>query len=691
VITGATIKTLIVDDDEDDLFLIQDVLRGVETMHYEIMATSSPQRAMESLAKDDFDIIFCDYRMGALTGVDFIKNVRGAGIDTPIILLTGMSDQHVDDAALEAGSSDFISKTAITPDALNRSVRYALAHSTRQKLLQSILKNTRSGIAVINTDGRESLFNSQLETFARLAYGSGIDAKQRLIQTALRCQVKDLVIGDVVFESHVTNLPDNGTLLTIHDVTDRVRDYREKALAEERIRTIAMQDALTGLPNRMAFNSYLDRSLIAARVDGSNVAVLLFDFNRFKEVNDMFGHAAGDYILRNAAEAMRVTLSNDEFCARLGGDEFVLIQKNSDPDSAHELASRVVETLCMSLKWEEKTIDASITVGVALFPLHGGSRKELLANADLAMYRGKSEINRSICVFDAGMDQFIRDRRALALELRRAIQDDGLSLALQPQFETGTGLLAGFESLLRWYSPTRGSVSPTEFISVAEENGLIVEIDRWVINRACKLLKLHPWLPRLAVNVSAKAICLSDLVADIKSAMVENGVSPQRLEIEITETALIHDLNRALHNLRQIKALGITVAMDDFGIGYSSLSMLSSFPFDRIKIDGSFIQQVGNNDRAGAIFKAVVGLGSALKVPVLAEGVESDAQLQFALLAGCQELQGFYFGRPLPQVDLPAMHFELAGMMNIDAFKLWQERRLAPAEQLTSVVDLALA
>ena len=691
MITGATIKTLIVDDDEDDLFLIQDALRGVETMHYEIMATSSPQRAMESLAKDDFDIIFCDYRMGALTGVDFIKNIRGAGIDTPIILLTGMSDQHVDDAALEAGSSDFISKTAITPDALNRSVRYALAHSTRQKLLQSILKNTRSGIAVINTDGRESLFNSQLETFARLAYGNGIDAKQRLIQTALKSQVKDLVIGDVVFESHITNLPDNGTLLTIHDVTDRVRDYREKALAEERIRTIAMQDALTGLPNRMAFNSYLDRSLIAARVDGSNVAVLLFDFNRFKEVNDMFGHAAGDYILRSAAEAMRVTLSNDEFCARLGGDEFVLIQKNSDPDSAHELASRVVETLCMSLKWEEKTIDASITVGVALFPLHGGSRKELLANADLAMYRGKSEINRSICVFDAGMDQFVRDRRALALELRRAIQDDELSLALQPQFETGTGLLAGFEALLRWYSPKRGSVSPTEFISVAEENGLIIEIDRWVINRACKLLKLYPWLPRLAVNVSAKAICLSDLVADIKSAMVENGVSPKRLEIEITETALIHDLNRALHNLRQIKALGITVAMDDFGIGYSSLSMLSSFPFDRIKIDGSFIQQVGNNDRAGAIFKAVVGLGSALKVPVLAEGVESNAQLQFALLAGCQELQGFYFGRPLPQIDLPAMHFELAGMMNIDAFKLWQDRRLAPAEQLASVADLALA
>ena len=479
----------------------------------------------------------------------------------------------------------------------------------------------------------------------------------------------------MVFESHVTKLPDGASLLTLHDVTGRVNDLREKALAEERIRAIAMKDTLTGLPNRMAFNNNLDESLISARVEGSELAVLLFDFNRFKEVNDIFGHAAGDHILRHAADCMRKTLTEGEFCARLGGDEFVLIQKNSSAESAHALASRVVDALHMSLKWEDKIIEASVTLGVALFPQHGANRQELLANADLAMYRGKSDIDHSICVFDAGMDQFIRDRRALALDLRHAILNDELSLDLQPQFETGTGLLSGFEALLRWHCAKRGKISPAQFIPVAEENGLIIEIDRWVMNRACKLLKLHSWMPRLAVNVSAKAICLPGLVSDIKSALVENGISPRRLEIEITETALIHDLNRALHNLRQIKALGIAVAMDDFGIGYSSLSMLSSFPFDRIKIDGSFIQQVGNNDRAGAIFKAVVGLGAALKVPVLAEGVESHAQLLFALGAGCQELQGFHFGRPVPQALLPQICAELNGMMSLDAFKNWQERR----------------
>jgi len=430
---------------------------------------------------------------------------------------------------------------------------------------------------------------------------------------------------------------------------------------------------LTGLPNRMSFNSYLDESLMAAEKDGNSIALLLFDFNRFKEVNDLFGHAAGDYILKSAAENLHRTLTAGEFCARLGGDEFVLIQKNSDAASAQELAERVVEALRMSLAWEDKIIDASVTLGVALYPQHGGNRQELLANADLAMYRGKSELARPICIFDASMDQFIRDRRALALDLRHAINNDELSLDLQPQFETGTGLLAGFEALLRWHCPKRGRVSPAQFISVAEENGLIIEIDRWVMNHACGLLKQHTWLPRLAVNVSAKAICQPGIVTDIKSALVEYGISPSRLEIEVTETALIHDLTRALHNLRQIKGFGIAVAMDDFGIGYSSMSMLSSFPFDRIKIDGSFIQQVSNNARAGAIFKAVVGLGAALKVPVLAEGVETAEQLQFALESGCQELQGFHFGRPVPQARLLAMCEELIGMMSLGSFKRWQD------------------
>ena len=487
----------------------------------------------------------------------------------------------------------------------------------------------------------------------------------------------------MVLERHVTNLGDGSSILTLHDVTDRVNDLRAREQAEERIRAIAIKDTLTDLPNRMAFNSFMDECLQKAKKEGSKLAVLLFDFNRFKEVNDLFGHAAGDHILIQCATHLRSTLGEGEFCARLGGDEFVLIKQNADHDSALDLADRISKSLAMTVKWEERVIETSVTIGVALYPQHGKNRQDLLGNADLAMYRGKSEIDRSICVFDASMDQLIRYRRALAHDLRHAIQDDQLSLALQPQFVTLNGQLAGFEALLRWNSPTRGPVSAAEFIPIAEENGLIIEIDRWVLRRGCLHLSLFDWLPRMAINVSARAICQPTIVSDIRAALVDFGISPKRLELEITETALILDLNRALHNLRQIKALGISIAMDDFGIGYSSLSLLNSFPFDRIKVDGSFIQLTGSNKRSDAIFKAVVGLGAALSVPVLAEGVETDAQYKFAMDSGCHELQGYYFGRPVQEAQISKLHADLNGQLTLENIKGWQER-LKLAKDLNS-------
>ncbi len=688
---GSTIKVLIVDDDEDDLYLITDVLAQVANNHYDITTASSSLTAMAELSKSTFDVIFSDYRLGAVTGIDFINCVRAAGIDTPIILLTGISDQLVDNAALKAGSSDFISKTSLNPDVLDRSVRYSLAHANRQRLLQSILKNTKAGIAVMNADGTENLANGQMSRFAKQVFGDVADGKRQLIDEVFASEQQDITLGNMVLERHVTKLVDGSMILTLHDVTDRVNDLREREQAEERIRAIAVKDTLTGLPNRMAFNTFLDDCLEKTSGDGNKLAVLLFDFNRFKEVNDLFGHAAGDHILIQCAAHLHSTLGEGEFCARLGGDEFVLIKQNATHDSALDLAKRISTTLAMSVKWEDRIIETSVTIGVALYPQHGENRQELLGNADLAMYRGKSEINRSICVFDASMDQLIRYRRALAHDLRHAIQDDQLSLAMQPQFITATGQLAGFEALLRWRSPTRGQVSAAEFIPIAEENGLIIEIDRWVLRRSCKHLAECDWLPRMAVNVSARAICQPTIVADIRAALVDYGISPKRLELEITETALILDLNRALHNLRQIKSLGISIAMDDFGIGYSSLSLLNSFPFDRIKVDGSFIQLTGSNQRSDAIFKAVVGLGTALSVPVLAEGVETDLQHQFAKDSGCDELQGFYFGRPVQESDIHKLHADLKGQLTLENIKAWQERLKISTDKASQTKSLATA
>jgi diguanylate cyclase (GGDEF)-like protein len=673
---GRTIKLLIVDDDEDDLYLIMDALEEVQGTRYAVTTAMSPLSAMSKLAQDAFDVIFSDYRLGPVTGVDFINSVRAAGIDTPIILLTGIADHIIDAAALKAGSSDFVPKTAITPDVLDRSVRYALAHSDRHRLLQTVLKSTMSGIAVLDGAGEASLWNPQFLAFAQKAFGEDPQRFAKLKNLTFLSKDKDIVVGDCIVESHVTPLPDGGSVLALHDVTQRVNDLKARQVAEENIRKVAMQDALTGLPNRLAFNDYLDRSVEAASGSNQKLAVLLFDFNRFKEVNDLFGHAAGDQILKTAALRLNSVLTEREYVARLGGDEFVLVQSDSDRASAMDLAQRVVTCLAQPVDWETRVIEAGVSVGIALYPQQGRNRQELLANADLAMYRGKAEVGKPICMFDAKMDQFIRHRRKIAHDLRHAIQGDELNLSLQAQFDTESGALMGFEALLRWRTPGNGQVSPAEFIPIAEETGLIVEIDEWVLRRSCALLAEHPWIPRLAVNISAKAICQASVVNVVRDVLLETGVSPARLELEVTETALIHDLTRALHNLRQIKAFGISIAMDDFGTGYSSLSLLNSFPFDRIKIDGSFIQQTGNNGRADAIFKAVIGLGFALNVPVLAEGVETLAHLAFATAAGCKEIQGFHLCRPVPEVELEAMHAQLGSEMKADAVKTWQD--LAP-------------
>ncbi len=649
MVVEQTINLLVVDDDEDDLYLINDALSEVKETRYKVSTVSSALLAMTRLAEQTFDVIVSDYRLGAVTGIDFIRNVRQAGIDTPIILLTGLAANAIDQAALQAGASDFLPKESLNPIVIDRAIRYAIAHANRHRLLQAVLKSTISGVAVSDDKGELTLWNPRFVEFAELAFGEERDRLNQLVHLASENRDKDIEIGGKVVEPYVTKLPDGGSVLLLHDVTERVNDLKQRELAEQRIRQIALHDALTGLPNRAAFNDLFDLSLSRASEHNHGLAVMSFDFDRFKEVNDVFGHAAGDDLLRVAAERLNQILSDGEYVARLGGDEFVLIQEHPTEESVLTLAQRIVDNLSRAFESNGKTIAAEVSVGIALFPQHGQQREVLLANADLAMYRAKNDPGHSICVFDVEMDQYVRHRRKIATELRTAIQENELHLNFQPQFSTSKNRITGFEALLRWNNRLRGPVSPTEFISVAEENGMIREIDEWVLRRACRIAAGWNNTLTVAVNISAKAICHSGIAEMVKSILVETGLSPSRLELEVTESAFIYDLNRALHTLRQIKALGISIAMDDFGTGYSSLSMLNSFPFDRIKIDRSFIHGIGTSPRAETICRAVLGLGHALQVPILAEGVETRDQLEFAMSLGCDEIQGYYLGLPLSE------------------------------------------
>jgi diguanylate cyclase len=423
-----------------------------------------------------------------------------------------------------------------------------------------------------------------------------------------------------------------------------VRDLKARKDAEEHIYFLAHHDALTALPNRSQFNARIDQE-IAAMTRGERLAVLCLDLDRFKEVNDLFGHAAGDKVLQIVASRVSAVLGDRQMMARLGGDEFaILIPDIAGPAAASDLAESVLEALRASDEASETHIATSI--GIAICPDDATDRQSLLTHADTALYRAKTEGRNTYRFFEARMGAEVRDRRMLEHDLRLAISRDELRLAYQPQHDTRSGKVTGFETLLRWKHPLRDEISPAVFIPIAEETGTILQIGDWVLKTACREAATWTQPLKIAVNVSAVQLYNANFVQELHQILLDTGLSPRRLEIEITETALVRDFNRTLAMLRQIKALGVAIAMDDFGTGYSSLSNLRAFPFDRIKIDRSFIKSVNSNGQAATIVRAVLGLGRGLGLPVLAEGVETGAELQFLQDEMCDEVQGYLLGRP---------------------------------------------
>jgi diguanylate cyclase (GGDEF)-like protein len=424
----------------------------------------------------------------------------------------------------------------------------------------------------------------------------------------------------------------------IEDVTERITN-------EARIDHLAHHDALTDLPNRSAFNAALNERLERAQEASASFAVLSLDLDRFKEVNDVFGHPVGDMLMRAAAEHLAAE-ADGAFVARIGGDEFMILM----PDGVRReevlaVAERLVEVVGKELEVDDYLSQVGLSAGVAVYPEDGVDAATLLANADSALYRAKREGGGRVRFFETEMDQELRDRRLLQHDLRHALEQNQLLVHFQPQARMD-GEVIGFEALVRWNHPTRGLVQPDQFISLAEESGLIVQIGEWVLREACREAASWPRPLQVAVNLSPVQFQAGDLERSIHQILLETGLAPTRLEVEITEGVLIGDFTRALGLLRRLKALGIRIAMDDFGTGYSSLSYLQSFPFDKIKIDRSFISNLESTPQSAEIVRAVLGLAHALNIPVVAEGVETEAQRAFLEREACEEMQGFLVGRP---------------------------------------------
>ncbi len=522
--------------------------------------------------------------------------------------------------------------------------------------LEAALGNMTQGLCLFGVDGRLGVHNQ------RFAEMFGTPRAEAMVEAVLQDAGLDLLLGsarDTALSALTCELPDGRVIaVSQHPVADggwvaTYEDISERHAAESRLAHVARHDGLTGLPNRLLFTERLAGSLARAR-RGDGIAMLCLDLDRFKLVNDAFGHAAGDELLRMVAKRLRECTRETDLVVRFGGDEFVIVQeKAKQPDESTALATRLVQIMGMPFVIDGQDVLIGVSIGIAL-SLDGLETGEaLLKRADLALYRAKNDGRGTFRFFEREMDAAMQKKRALELDLRRALHDKDFEVFYQPLVQSAG--IAGFEALLRWRHPERGMISPVDFIPIAEETGLIGAIGAWVLQQACADAATWPGALKVAVNLSPLQFQLRSLVDDVATALSDSGLPPTRLELEITESVLIQDGDSVLKTLHALRAMGIRIAMDDFGTGYSSLSYLRRFPFDKIKIDQSFVKGITEQEDCRTIVRAVIGLGRSLHMAVNAEGVETEEQLKALRSEGCSEIQGYFFSKPKPAGEVAAL------------------------------------
>jgi diguanylate cyclase (GGDEF)-like protein len=532
--------------------------------------------------------------------------------------------------------------------------------------LDAALNSMAQGLCMYDVEGRIELWNDSFLRMYRIAparmfVGATFEQVLALRKAAGTAFVEPDLYEAMLREAtairkpatYTAELPDgriinvqfrptnNGGWLATHG------DITEQKLSEARIVHLARYDAMTDLPNRFAFNEHLTRIFEQAAAGQGSFAVVRADIDSFKEINDVYGQVVGDAVLTELAKRIKVAC-HGAFLARQGGDEFSIVSLlGPELQTAEDLSVRLSAVLDNVLQIGRETVQVRCTIGISVYPQDGPDVETLVSHADLALHRAKAADRGTIRFFEAAMDRQIREKRLMQRDLVVAIENKQFELYFQPQ-STTDGVVVGFEVLIRWHHPVHGMVSPGVFIPLAEETGLISAIDEWVLREACREAASWPNQLAIAINLSPVDFQRCNVPLLLAAVLLETGLSPARLEIEITEGVLIADFSRAIAILRQIKTLGVRVAMDDFGTGYSSLSYLQSFPFDKIKIDQTFIASLEDNPQSAAIIQAILGLGQSLGLPMIAEGVETEAQLAFLTAEGCAEVQGYLIGRPQP-------------------------------------------
>jgi diguanylate cyclase (GGDEF)-like protein len=671
------VRVLVADDDA----MLRDIARAtLEASGFAVQTVGSGDAAVAACALSLPDVALLDVEMPDGNGYQACANIRmlpgGAGL--PIVMVTGHDDSASIDLAYEAGATDFVVKPLNWPLLAHR-IRYVLRGArTLEALRVSEQKNAAlvqaipDGLLLVNANG---VIDHCFNPVAGLQPGMGVCQIADLVPTAARgramqCLLATLRGEPAEFEFSLEHegqptrhlecryLPNaGGQVLAI------VRDITERKETQARIQRLAYFDALTGLPNREWIGDYLSRSLADARAHDTGVALLYVDLEQFKRINDTLGHDTGDALLRQVAERLRGSLSHlscNAQLARVGGDEFIVVL--SGPPGTL-LAERAAELILAALAapFQQGSYELVVTpsIGIALFPEHGADVQSLLKNADGAMYEAKSGGRNQFRFFNDTLNVRALKRLSLEMELRRALENSQLEVYYQPKYDTRGLQVAGGEALLRWFHPQRGQIPTAEFVAVAEETGLIADIGRWTLQQVCR--DLAAWraqgldAPSMAVNVSGHEFMRPDILVRI-SEIVEQARLPAALfELELTEGVLMRDAEAGRRSLLALKEFGFSLAMDDFGTGYCSLNYLKRFPLDTLKIDRSFVADLGTDSGDAAIVRAIIALGHVLNLKIVAEGVATFEQLRFLRAEGCDTVQGFLMSPALPAREFAAL------------------------------------
>jgi len=672
-----------------------------------VHAFADPAEALAWTSTIVPDLVITDYKMPTMDGAQFTRQFRALPgcADVPVLVITAYDDRGFRLTALEAGATDFLRSPVDHAEFVTRTRNMLRMHNQHRMLqhraekLESDLQDSERSREKVLRDSREALVQviDTVPAFISATDRSGryvfVNAMHALLSgsspTALVGQSTAQVFGSLYdsrsrsldqlvfrtgnalpgFEEEVvdqtgarrilltTKSPLSSGQLAVACVLTTSLDITDRKLAEQHLLHLANHDALTGLPNRTLLRERLERRLTAASRNDVQLALHFIDLDHFKAANDRLGHQLGDLLLKEVARRLLNAVGPDDVVARLGGDEFAIVQNRTAGDEAPEaLAERVVALVREPFMNGGEETRISCSVGIALHPQDGTEVEELLRSADLAMYQAKAEGRSGFRLFVPDLNERVGRAIQIKADLRLALSREEFVLHYQPQVSVGSGRICGVEALLRWNRPGYGLLMPDEFLPAATESGLIPLIDEWVLHRAC--LDAGSWhasgLPRVCVgvNMSPKDMDGRGVLDMVKAALASSGLQPELLELELTEGDLVEDLDSASSVLVALRKVGVRIAIDDFGTGYSSLNYVKNFPVDRLKIDQSFVRDLGTVTQDAAIVRAIIALGHSLGMSVMAEGVETVVQLSTLMGEGCDAIQGYYFSRPVPRTEL---------------------------------------